>query len=198
MRLPWLPNRDMTAKFSWLALIETLLASGLMWIIAIRYEHLWYLLVSATVAPLLLLRNPYSTKLGVRWYRAYLERMNHRITIDVTRRFNSGHRLALYVPVTIQATILKVRATIHSLFVHTLLAIRAIPRNWSTVCFRSDLFTEIDAVPGLGGFPLITRHGNRVQLQICSVQPIYSFLGIIALLLMYGTLLGLVAHCTWW
>lgn len=57
---------------SWLAIIETLLATGFYWGIAWHFDTYQHLLLSILIVPLLLLRSTESAKKGAIWFAAYL------------------------------------------------------------------------------------------------------------------------------
>src|SRR2546426_886161 len=53
------------------AIIESLIAVPLYWLIAVYFETYLPLLTAAAAAPLVLLRSDQSTALGVRWFKAW-------------------------------------------------------------------------------------------------------------------------------
>jgi hypothetical protein len=63
------------------AILETIIAVPLYWWIALQIGVLWPLLVSAAVAPMVLLRSDQSVALGLKWFRRYSD---HRRAFRLT------------------------------------------------------------------------------------------------------------------
>ncbi|MBF0368608.1 MAG: hypothetical protein HQL52_04045 [Magnetococcales bacterium] len=73
MKIRWISTDESIAKGepTVLAIVETLLAICAYWWIAWYYDTHYHLLISITIAPLLLLRSKESTEKGVAWFVAY-------------------------------------------------------------------------------------------------------------------------------
>src|ERR1044071_2169565 len=76
------------------AIIETIIAVPLYWWVAIHFETYLPLLISAAIAPLLLLRSDESTALGRKWFEAKVDAWGRNADYDQL----SSREFALLVP----------------------------------------------------------------------------------------------------
>jgi hypothetical protein len=77
------------------AIAETIIAVPLYWWIAIYFETYLLLLISAIIAPLVLLRSDQSIALGVQWFTSWEERWNDRRSYRDFRRSERRSILAM-------------------------------------------------------------------------------------------------------
>nr|VFK16189.1 MAG: hypothetical protein BECKFM1743B_GA0114221_104071 [Candidatus Kentron sp. FM] len=87
MRLLSTPESVADNQPTVLAIVETVLAVAIYWGVAWAFDTHWHLLVSISVAPLLLLRSKESTALGVRWFVAYWKEETEITREDTPGRF---------------------------------------------------------------------------------------------------------------
>lgn len=122
-----------------MALAETLLAVAISAGIAIRYQTLAHVALSACLAPFLLMRSPESVAQGVRWFNRLMPRRSSR----------SGNLIVigwLYTRVFVCSVAVKIAATVS----HPIKGAQSIPANWVRVVLCTDIRTPVELVPGLG------------------------------------------------
>jgi hypothetical protein len=113
-----------------MAIAETLLAVAISVGIAIQYQTLVHVALSACIAPLLLMRSPDSVALGVRWFNR----------IKPKKPANKNNLLSVgwqYLRILVSSVAIKIAATVG----HPIKGIQNIPTNWLRVVFCTDLRT---------------------------------------------------------
>lgn len=140
-----------------LACVETMLAMSVTAYIAWRTGSLLYIAVPACVAPLLLLRTPYSTEVGLKLWGRY-EALLKSIDTWHGRARESGRfvgllSLAAYSAVVfcsmLPASVCRIAAVGTAIFRHPITTFGAIPRNWRRVALATDLHHPPEMVPGI-------------------------------------------------
>ena len=151
-----------------LALVETLAAATVSGYIALRYGTL-YLVVSACIAPLLLLRTPASQKLGLEWGPRAIARTFQRIELllhmlpDTRSRGLLGRALAGtfivvafvvlmalgFVVIALVTPVVRFTATLVTFLRTPLQCLRAIPGNWWRNIACVDMTHVPEPLPGI-------------------------------------------------
>jgi hypothetical protein len=193
---------------SWLAILETILAVAAYWGIAWYFDTHTHLLISVLVAPLLLLRSPESTELGVKWFLSYWEstkttnsnlKLRHKIifylcnmlaivvAILVFISFNDGSRdidLLIFLSLIISTAVYTITASVF-IFSNSLYIIM-FNKSW-----LSDFLSYAFLVPlifvfiiGIISFFIkINNLGNhtKINLLLALFLIFYSFSGLLAI-----------------
>ena len=179
------PNTDNTRSWVWvctpestdneiisaLACIDTLIACGLSLWIAFQYDIWLHIGIGALIAPLLLLRTPYSTEKGISWLDQISNKAINTIG-DATGKLSStlippiqsqsefiatALALIILIPtlviifVTLSLLIINIRvfATILGLLKHPVITISNIPTNWKRIALYTDFLHPPEIIPGL-------------------------------------------------
>ncbi len=140
-----------------LACVETVLAMSVTAYIAWRTGSLLYIAIPASVAPLLLLRTPHSTAVGLTLfgrYNAWMERVaawDDRVR--ESRRFAAVLSFAAFLVVafswSLGALACRIAAVGTAILRHPLTTLSAIPGNWRRVALATDLHHPPELVPGI-------------------------------------------------
>lgn len=151
------PESAAQGRITVLACVETVLAMSVTAYIAWRTGSLLYIAVPACVAPLLLLRTPYSTAIGLKlWgrYEAWVDRVS---TWD--ERMLESRRIVfvlsatavvvLIVSSSLPALACRMAAVGRAMLRHPLATFGAIPGNWRRVALATDLHHPPEIVPGI-------------------------------------------------
>jgi len=157
-------------EVSALAILETLLAAGLLLGISLHYDTSRWLAVAVCLAPLTLLRTEDSVQRGLRWKKR----------LDVEERFGwlggppaiivwsleiaivwhnygmgwglsaipLGFPPALAGGAAIAYFCIRFGATLISVFKHPLLSLGAVPQNWQRIVLATDSATDPEFLPG--------------------------------------------------
>ncbi len=159
-------NGDITV----LAIVETVLAISITVFIAVYYETLMHIAVSACIAPLLLLRTEESTERGLRWfakavdtsytsmdaYDDFLESPSSSrfVAVRIIYRMVLG---VLYIPLVVVIVFglvpvsfaIKIVATTYSFLRHPIYTISAIPHCWKRIALCTDMAYPPELLPGV-------------------------------------------------
>lgn len=136
-----------------LALVETAAAIAVSLYIAWRFQTVRHIAVAAVLAPMVLLRNPRSVGLGVRWAAAAKVRwfnVNRRVFGPLHDRGFPEFPLILLVGFGMLLIVpaVRVAATAAVLVTAPAMALRSIPRNWRRVVLSTDSREPPDPLPG--------------------------------------------------
>lgn len=140
-----------------LACVETMLAVSVTVYIAWRTGSLLYIAVPACIAPLLLLRTPYSTELGLTMWGRYGEWIVRVSTWDdrvrESRRsvwiFSSAAYYVVMFSSSVAPLTCRIAAVGTAILRHPLPTLGAIPGNWRRVALATDLHHAPEIVPGI-------------------------------------------------
>ncbi len=194
-----MPNRT-----SWLGLAEILIASALLWLVAVEFDYWPYLLGVSLAAPLLLLRTRQSTVFGWRWFRTWLAREEARFRagsrprpVADTRRWTVLYEEGRYLvrdlwfclKVAVMGLLCRLAATLTLLHRRPLASLRAIPANWKVCWFETNLRTPIEIVPSAGMYP-VPRSASPPSQAVIHARP--RIAGLVLLAAMSGLFLTLV------
>jgi hypothetical protein len=167
MKLHATPSSVSRSEVSLLATVESVGAAALTIVIAARFETYWPLATAAALAPLLLLRTPQSTLIGLHLYKRFetllfrfFEEPQHRPLYIPWRLVRGPLAMALMLSVP---TGIKVVATTYSVFRWPLHSFRRIPVNWYRMCFALDSTIAPEIVPG-------RESGRAAQLGVRTMR----------------------------
>lgn len=151
------PESAAQGRITVLACVETVLAMSVTAYIAWKTDSLLYIAVPACVAPLLLLRTPYSTAVGLTLWGRYdawvgrVEAWDDRVRESGT--FVSVLSLAAFFVVifssSLAALACRIGAVGTAILCHPLTTFGAIPANWRRVALATDLHHAPEMVPGI-------------------------------------------------
>lgn len=128
-----------------LAMFETVLAISLFLYIGFASGYWYHLIVSASLAPLLLLRSELSTNIGIEKFRSLdKEEYSYR---NRGGRYLSGVSLALWSLLALFA--IRIYATLQSIRIIGVRIVTNIPRNWRRVALCMDFAHHPEAVAGI-------------------------------------------------
>lgn len=172
----WFSNHESAARgeVSILAIIETLLATSISIGIAFYYDTTLYILISACIAPFLLLRTDDSTELGLKWFGWWFDKLESVLAYFDAKIDTSGNLaeslfypilvlvyfLLIFFPlVALASVIIKFAATLLSFLCNPIASISFIPRNWLRVTLSTDLATPPELITGLDTSDFAKKHG---------------------------------------
>jgi hypothetical protein len=167
MRLYSTPQSAEAQEVSVLVVVETLLAvGGSLWL-AVKLGSWTHVAIGAALAPLVLLRTPESTRLGLWWAREELEKDHLRGFKRLTESWDPVYTLTLFLLVLIAHPValivlmilLRLRATAVVCMRFPGRVLPAIIGNWRRVCFCTDIAHLPEMVPGS------EVHGWRYRLS---------------------------------
>lgn len=137
-----------------LAIVEAAIAVSLTLFIAVKYQTLIHIAISASIAPLLLLRTRHSTKRGLRWLLGtedalaahWPQFLTAPIAVAIVSAPLSVLASVIVVPLS---TAINIVATIYTTCRHPLCTIRTIPDNWKRLVLCTDSCYPPEFIPGL-------------------------------------------------
>ena len=151
-----------------LACVDTLIVCGLSLWIAFQYDIWLHIGIGALIAPLLLLRTPYSTEKGINWLDQILtkvidivEELEGKLTSSNRSKFTQSTLkiisnillmstyLVLFVIIGLLSISTRIFATITGLLKHPIITITNIPTNWKRVALYTDFLHPLEIIPGL-------------------------------------------------
>jgi hypothetical protein len=144
-------------EVSILAIAESLIAVALVFFLSVHFATLQWLAVAACSAPLLLLRTEASTEREARWMGFILEGKAG----EKGEEWEYGPLIFLLITTYTLFTgqillpiIVRFAATLFSVMVAPIPAIKAIPTNWSQVTLSMDSVYPVELIPGRVSFRL--------------------------------------------
>lgn len=153
----WVSNRESVREGepSVLAIAETLIAMGLTLWIAVHFGTVKHVVIGACIAPFLLLRTDDSAMLGLRTAK----------WIDDWRSFPPDIiTTVLTPPGLLMLVLVRMFATVGTIFRTPAAVIRAIPRNWRRITVATDSFHSPQVLP----MPDDPAHLDDVNLSVGS------------------------------
>lgn len=163
MRLFSTPDSVDRGEVSLLAVAETFLAMGLSVAIARHYDTLSHIAISATLAPLFLLRTKRSTVIGIHIFDR-LAGHTHKKAMEIIATSSVRGRIKLAFPSLMLdladlffPLIAKYYALTFVMLRWPLQSVAAIPLNWHNVVLSTDLARFPEVVPGY------EKHGKSVR-----------------------------------
>ena len=125
-------NKEVTVA----AIFETILASAISLVVAIKYDTMMHIAVGACLAPVLLMRSPSSVKKGLEWFWTIIAKIKTEQII--------------HLQILITSIVVRLLSPLY----YPLEGIKNIPENWVRVVFQEDIRTDAEMVPGWGS-PII-------------------------------------------
>lgn len=142
-------------EITWLAIIETLLATGVGFAVVIVFETYLHLLIGAGLAPLLLLRTERSVKAGIKGLKWNGEAFNN-LTDPEGRSLFVNAILLIFVSMSFPfilplfAFFSRLYGIITTIFSQSIvITVNAIPQNWKLQVLCLDFFHPPELVPGI-------------------------------------------------
>ena len=183
-------------EVSILAILETLVAISLSVGIAMKLGTVKWIVLSAALAPLLLLRTQRSKELGLKLF----DILCGWVTRHASPGWGFEYFSILWMVAAVTAPVARLLATILTVLRHPILSLRSIPSNWFRTTFCVDVCCPLEVVPGY------EAAGIDDSLKLSMVMPQLSFemggfkseppvrrIAIIILLLAFGGIL-IVGH----
>lgn len=162
MRWVWVSTRQSmdSGHISGLAILETVITIAATMAVAFFYETATHIIVSATVAPFLLLGIPEAKNTGIRWFKP-MERFI-LIVSDYDDKIQSKSILWLPIKILIRLTLTFIYLVVSPIYAITirfsstclwvarrpLRCITNIPENWHRITLRTDIATTPEILPG--------------------------------------------------
>ncbi len=149
-----------------LAIIETVLAVALSLWVGYKFNYWTHLVISSSVAPLLLLRSEMSNNLGI---KKFLDIDDGKYSYDSRGgKYLTGIVLSIWALIIL--FLIRVYAVIHSLFLIGIRAFTNIPRNWRSVALCVDINHPPEAIAGIEAYSIDNPADTRVkELTISSL-----------------------------
>ena len=163
-------------KISVLAVLETLLAIGLTIGLAIHFETLTYIAITACIAPFMLLRTPESTEMGVDWFARYEKLLIKPTDLNPNALIYIVGILMLIIfslPISI---LIKIFATAYYVLTRPVHAFQQITQNWHRMALRSDIYLRPEIVPGYEILPGYDKEIRAEDGSVFKVTVIISFI----------------------
>ena len=155
------PQSTTNEIISVLACVDTLIACGLSLWIAFHYDIWLHIGIGALIAPLLLLRTPYSTEKGISWLDQALEKTGDILDYFASNYFTSKSNSLIdniltvisilsYLIITSLLSIgIRISATVLGFLKHPIITISYIPTNWKRIALYTDFLHPPEIIPGL-------------------------------------------------
>lgn len=149
-----------------LAILETVAAVALSLWVGYKFKYWTHLIVSCSVAPLLLFRSEISNNLGIKKLHAIDD---DKYSYDSRGgKYFTGIFLAIWALITL--FLIRVYAVVHSLFKLRVKAFINIPKNWRSVALCVDLNHPPEAIGGIEAYSIANPSDTRIkELTISSL-----------------------------
>jgi hypothetical protein len=153
-------------EISVLAIVETLIANGISLWIAWQLQTLLHIAVSASLAPLLLLRTKRSTTFALARYLTIISSAPTGRAAEIIFLF------IWVISLPFVSIFLKIYSTVRSLFLRPLISIEAIPYNWRRAVLCVDTIYPPEILPGaerlckrskFRDFPTLRRYADAFR-----------------------------------
>lgn len=189
MRLYSTPQSAEALEVSVLAVLETLVAVGVSLWLVVLLDSWTHVAIGAALAPLVLLRTPESTELGLRWGDRMLgtklpdwmesasdtARGASRVLVKCLLLVGMMFAVvAIVVWSALQLFGVRIAATAMGAFQHPLHTLASIPYNWTRICFCTDIAHPPEAIAGAEIFSFSVRPGSVSRGNMILV-PIFGF-----------------------
>ena len=147
------PESTDNETISILACVDTLTACGLSLWIAFQYDIWLHIGISALIAPLLLLRTPYSIEIGISWLNQTSDKAINvldKIRVEPTKRVLGDLLLiTILIIVGLLSISIRISATVVGLLKHPIITISNIPTNWKRIALYTDFLHPPEIIPGI-------------------------------------------------
>jgi hypothetical protein len=147
MRLVSTPESVKRGEVSMLAIVETLVAIGLVFFLSAHFNTLRWLGFAACVAPLLLLRTEASTKFGIEWIDRWFDRWVTPVLQKNQGKVAFFRLVVLFLGFFLTGTAIRIAATFWGTVTAPMLALQAIPKNWARVILAMDSCFAPEFIP---------------------------------------------------
>lgn len=196
------PESADRGEISLLAIIETVLSIIITIGIAIKYETLLHIFIGSLIAPFLLFRTDYSTKLGFSMFSTIhieYEILEKLLSVEVVQPTDSDMKFllsSLYfftveVPINLilifimlgSTVIIRPLAALVGLFRHPIISFRAVPKNWKRIAGSVDLKYPPEPLPGLETYSTNFeefRFGNMIGVLTRFFRSPFTFGSVLA------------------